>query len=99
MSNSAIQQELEELRAQVAELTQARDSESENIKSSDKTQPHDSAEEKELLNHEIDGSKIGTEQQIQELIDALEVEIKDTNPVTMLIIFTLGILFGRFLPR
>jgi hypothetical protein len=99
MSNSAIQQELEELRAQVAELTQARDSGSENIKSSDKIQPHDSAEEKELLNHEIDGSKMGTEQQIQELIDALEVEIKDTNPVTMLIFFTLGILFGRFLPR
>ena len=99
MSNSAIQQELEELRAQVAELTQARDSESENIKSSDKIQPHDSADEKALLNHEIDGSKMGTEQQIQELIDALEAEIKDTNPVTMLIIFTLGILFGRFLPR
>lgn len=40
MSNNAIQQELEELRAQVAELTQARDSDSENIKSSDKIQPH-----------------------------------------------------------
>ncbi len=99
MSNSAIQQELEELRAQVAELTQARDIESANIKSSDKIQSHDSTEEKELLNHEIDGSKIDTEQQIQELIDALEVEIKDTNPVTMLIIFTLGVLLGRFLPR
>lgn len=99
MSNSAIQQELEELRAQVAELTQARDIESANIKSSDKIQSHDSTEEKELLNHEIEGSTIDTEQQIQELIDALEVEIKDTNPVTMLIIFTLGVLLGRFLPR
>lgn len=99
MSNSAIQNELEKLRTQVAELTQARDIESANIKSSDEIQSHDSTEEKELLNHEIDRSKIDTEQQIQELIDALEVEIKDTNPVTMLIIFTLGVLLGRFLPR
>ena len=37
--------------------------------------------------------------QLQELMDVLNKEIKDSNPTTMLVVFSLGVLVGRLLPR
>ena len=105
MSNDAIQKELEALRVQVAELNQALDPEMVNNdnsdvhKASDQMPSPDSVEGGQMMNQENNGSKLDIEKQIQEFIDALEVEIKDTNPMTMLVIFSLGVLIGRLLPR
>jgi len=105
MSNNAIQKELEALRAQVAELNRARDTEQANnhdsdvCEASDQMQSPNSAEGGQIPDQDSDGSKMDFEKQIQEFIDALEVEIKDTNPMTVLVIFALGVLIGRLLPR
>jgi hypothetical protein len=37
--------------------------------------------------------------QFQELTDALSKELKETNPITLLAVFALGIFMGRLLPR
>jgi hypothetical protein len=37
--------------------------------------------------------------QLTELVEVLEQELKDTNPMTLLIVFALGILIGRLLPK
>lgn len=37
--------------------------------------------------------------QFQELLDGLNRELKDSNPITLLAVFGLGILFGRLLSR
>lgn len=37
--------------------------------------------------------------QFQELMEALNKEIKDTDPTTMLVVFSLGVLVGRLLPK
>jgi len=105
MGTNAMQNELEELRAQVAELNRARDAESahrhdpDEREASDQELSNGSAEGEQLPALESEGSKMDFEQQIQEFIDALEVEIKDTNPMTVLVIFALGVLIGRLLPR
>lgn len=105
MSNSAIQKELEALRAQVAELNRARDAEQANnhdsdiSEASDQMQSPNSAEGGQIPDQDSYGSKMDFEKQIQEFIDALEEEIKDTNPMTVLVIFALGVLIGRLLPR
>ncbi|MEN8191071.1 MAG: hypothetical protein ABFS19_14585 [Thermodesulfobacteriota bacterium] len=36
---------------------------------------------------------------LEELVEVLEQELKDTSPITLLIVFALGILIGRLLPR
>jgi hypothetical protein len=37
--------------------------------------------------------------QLQEFIDGMGRELKETNPVTLLAVFALGVLMGRLLPR
>jgi hypothetical protein len=37
--------------------------------------------------------------QFQELLEGLNRELKDSNPITLLAVFALGILFGRLLSR
>ena len=105
MSNDGIQKELEALRVQVTELSRAREPESvsnHNLdvrEDSDQVQSPDSAESEQMMDQESDGSRLDIEKQIQEFIDALEVEMKDTNPMTVLVIFSVGVLIGRLLPR
>ena len=105
MSNNAIQKELEALREQVAELNRARDPElatnhdPDVSEASDHMQSPIPLEGGQIPDQDSDGSKMDSEKQIQDFIDALEVEIKDTNPMTVLVIFALGVLIGRLLPR
>ena len=39
------------------------------------------------------------EEQIRVFVSALEQEMKSTNPMTVLVVFSLGVLIGRLLPR
>ena len=114
MSNAAIAKELAELHALVAELRQVRKEVAElnqtrKAKSVEAQQSKNASPEQARLSESdrdeteimpiVDAGKSEIEAQIQEFIDALEEEIKDTNPMTMLVVFALGILIGRFLPR
>ena len=40
-----------------------------------------------------------TEEQIRDFVNALDQEIKSTNPMTVLVVFSLGVVIGRLLPR
>lgn len=104
MTNAAITKELEELRAQVARLTRDREDEAPeqqtraegaSVQAAVNTPPNRPND----VSEEDEGNEDELSFQIQELVDALEEEIKDTNPMTMLVVFAFGILIGRFLPR
>ena len=105
MTNAAITKELEELRAQVAELTRVREDEApeQQVGVEERAPVQDTVDIPQ--NRAADASNVDEDNedelsfQIQELVDALEEEIKDTNPMTMLVVFAFGILIGRFLPR
>ena len=57
-------------------------------------------EEDNTLRKLVDkGDEIDLNSQLEELVEVLEQELKDTNPITLLIVFALGILIGRLLPR
>jgi hypothetical protein len=98
MSNAAITKELSELRAQVEELRQAKKPEQTDLQPQADGLPEPGTDSiKKVL-----ADKVGigdAEDQIQELITALEEEIKDTNPMTMLAVFALGVLIGRLLSK
>lgn len=104
MSNAAIAKELSELRAQVEELKLARKSELNNQQS----RPDELPDESTVPESDVDSlkevltDKLGMEDaevQIQDFITSLEEEIKDTNPMTMLVVFAFGVLIGRLLPK
>ncbi|MBW2682401.1 MAG: hypothetical protein JRC69_02435 [Deltaproteobacteria bacterium] len=104
MTNAAITKELEELRAQVADLTRAREGkapeqQTEAVGSSVQAAVNTPQKRSVDVSEEDEGNEDELSFQIQELVDALEEEIKDTNPMTMLVVFAFGILIGRFLPR
>ena len=105
MSNNSVMNELEELRRQVAELHRTRDDGGSSDRAPDPTQQreqqplltqHDSAARQ---SEESAADKSDLEKQVQEFVDALDAEIKGTNPMTVLVVFALGILIGRLLPR
>lgn len=57
-------------------------------------------EENNTLRARVDkGDESDLNSQLEELVEVLEQELKDTNPITLLIVFALGILIGRLLPR
>ena len=106
MANDDMKNEIEELRAQVAELTAER-------KVKEKQQASSSQEsEKESVAQGTASSDPGTDEaetaksevadlssQFQELIDTIDQELKEASPVTVLVVFALGVLVGRLLPR
>ena len=60
----------------------------------------ESEKENDTLSTRVDESDEGDlNSQLTELVEVLEQELKDTNPMTLLIVFALGILIGRLLPR
>ncbi len=104
MSNDDIQKDLAQLRAEVAALSAARQqgsaipadtgspSKASRRKASDQ---RGSAADTGGKKAPHSGDKI--KDQLEELIDLLEAEIKDRPAVTCLVIFSLGILMGRYL--
>ena len=105
MSDKAIRDELTRLREQVAELQSART----HTSSSEKNQVPDTTPESQtdtgteestqnIVSSE-GAEKQDTEEQIRDFVNALDQEIKSTNPMTVLVVFSLGVLIGRLLPR
>jgi len=104
MTNAGITKELEVLRAEVDRLTSAREEEAAQqaegaVRSSEEAAGPVSQQRAVDVSEAEEGSEDDLSLQIQELVEALEEEIKGTNPVTMLVVFAFGILIGRFLPR
>ncbi|MEA3292041.1 MAG: hypothetical protein U9Q71_07055 [Pseudomonadota bacterium] len=98
MAKDDIRKELEELRAQLAALQAERESQVPAVdealpEAGDASEPDEPAEG---LAHEL-GADVAA--QIQELMEVLDKEIKEANPTTMLVVFALGVLVGRLLPR
>ena len=111
MANDEMKNEIEELRAQVAELTaerKAREKEQAKARSSKAS----AKKAKESVEQDTGTSEPGADEteaeksgeddlssQFQELIDTIDQELKEANPVTLLVVFALGVLVGRLLPR
>ena len=100
--------EIEELRKQVAELTAERKArEKEQAQASSSQAPSKESAKKDSATTESTKAEAeSTEQetmnissQFQELIDTIDQELKEASPVTVLVVFALGVLVGRLLPR
>ncbi len=89
MKNQEIKSELDALRAEVAALAAARE------------QAAEPQAEASTLASEGDATSEGGHEgfmgEVQELIELLEKELRETPMVSGLVIFSLGILVGRFL--
>jgi hypothetical protein len=108
MADDSLEKEIEELRSQVAELKAERQTtEQENAQESGKQKPTgkptpQAAETNELIEAEGDlaePEEADLKRQFQELFDAIDEELKAANPLTVLVVFALGVLMGRLLPR
>lgn len=105
MTNNAMAKELSELRMQVEELMQVRKPEQANLlhQSDDELSEEAVTTESEVdstkTEPDITEGKSDIEEHLLEFIDTLEEEFKDINPMSMLVVFLLGLLMGRLLPR
>ena len=88
MRNEEIKAELAALRAEVVALAEAREQGPESAAEPDSSVVDDGGSETE------DEGLMG---QVQELVELLENELRETPMVSGLVIFSLGILVGRFL--
>ena len=88
MRNEEIKAELAALRAEVVALAEAREQGPEPV-----AEPDSSAVE----NGDSETEDEGLMGQVQELVELLENELRETPMVSGLVIFSLGILVGRFL--
>lgn len=88
MTNPELQKELEQLRQQVAELSKAR-AEQKSTKSAEEEEPKSTPEPEE--------SEAAFKHEIDELLKVLQEEVRDMPAVTALVVFSLGILMGRFM--
>lgn len=96
MSDDEVQRRLAELRAEVAALSAAR---GEAGSTPMAAEPAEQAAEPATGAGEATARDSGEQEhsQIDELLELLEAEIKDLPTITCLIVFSLGILMGRFL--
>lgn len=92
MAEESIRKELEALRTQVAELAAMREAEV-------KLQAQNESESTEAESEEAPSESTGLDVQIENLIETLGEDIKETKPATLLVVFALGVLVGRLLPR
>ncbi|NNE18979.1 MAG: hypothetical protein HKN10_10930 [Myxococcales bacterium] len=91
MRNEEIKAELSALRAEVVALSEARKQAESQAPA--KAQAIEKAEEESEAGVEHEGF-LG---QVQELVELLEEELKETPVMSGLVIFSVGILVGRFL--
>lgn len=105
MSDKAIRDELAKLREQVAELHTTRapatapqeHQENDSAPENSRAPSSGAADQIDIL---TEGEETrDTEQQIRDFVEALDQDIKSTNPMTVLVVFSLGVLIGRLLPR
>jgi uncharacterized membrane protein YdfJ with MMPL/SSD domain len=97
MATDEKRNEVEELRAQLAELR-----EKQKQQSQDRVTPNATAAQADTQETDPDASpSLGEDlaNQFRTLLDSFEADIKEANPLTVLVIFLFGFLFGRLLPR
>ena len=112
MAKDEIGNEIEALRAQVATLKSERKTkekkqaqvatdnsktakgEADTQESTATESTKDEAEAEAVASEETDISKM-----FQELVDTIDGDLKDASPMTVLVVFALGVLVGRLLPR
>ena len=108
MLKQEMQEEIDALRAQVAQLEaerkarenqQAKADNEQATETEPATQPSDAAvpagdEAGHTATEETDLASM-----FQELIETVDSELKEANPLTVLVVFALGVLIGRLLPR
>jgi len=113
MSDDHVQDDIEMLRKQVAELKAAREAEKKSPPKRDKSQEQktdkekvdDSEYEGNAASHSAEADKITTdkdddlEHQFLELIDTVNAELKDASPATVIAVFSAGILVGYSLSK
>jgi chromosome segregation ATPase len=108
MADDYTRNEIEELRAQLAELKAERKAgERKQAEVDSEAAPTgESASEVSEANELIggEGESLKPEEtdltsQFRELFDLIDEELKATNPLTVLVVFALGVLVGRLLPR
>ena len=91
MRNEEIKAELSALRAEVLALAEARKQLESDAAASLPTDQQTEAQLETTADHE------GVMGQLKELVELLEEELKETPVVSGLVIFSVGILVGRFL--
>ena len=91
MRNEEIKAELSALRAEVVALAEARK------QAESQATPQRHALEKTEEDSEVAAENDGFLGQVQELVELLEEELKETPVLSGLVIFSVGILVGRFL--
>ena len=97
-SKDDVQEELDRLREEVEMLRaqlDAAEAEPEESKTSDPE--FDSEPTSGKNSGEYTAADLAME--LQDLVEAIDKELKDTNPVTLLVVFALGAFVGRMLPR
>lgn len=93
MVDDDLRREIEALKAQIEALGRSRATEGEGQNGDEpKSEVADEADRFETLTDDIMGH-------VHEVIDELGEQLRDANPATLLIVFSLGVLFGRLLPR
>ena len=105
MSDKAIRDELDKLKEHIEELhstrTQATAPEEyqEPVSVSSNTASSPSEDDYRTTGTADSEVTLDVELQIKDFVDALDQEIKSTNPITILVVFSLGVLIGRLLPK
>ena len=104
MKDKELQAEIEQLKIQISELQKSR----EDVTSRTEVKANNAAVTDNQAEQQLDNNdtmindiveKEDLVSQVQELINALDEDINNTKPATLLVIFALGVLVGRLLPR
>ena len=93
-----VQEELDRLREEVEMLRTQRDTAE---AAAEEPQAPDDEADSEPASERKSGQYTTADltMELQDLVDAIDKELKDTNPVTLLVVFALGAFVGRMLPR
>jgi len=97
-SKDEVQEELDRLREEVEMLRAQRDAveaEAEESKTSDAESDPEPTSDRKSGQYTAEDLTM----ELQDLVEAIDKELKDTNPVTLLVVFALGAFVGRILPR
>jgi hypothetical protein len=103
MSNDDLSQQMEELKAQLETLQRQREADEASRSPAESApqpdgEPTHKPEGPDTESREAfdEGDLVG---QLHELLDALDRDIRESNPTTLLAVFAFGVLFGRMMPR
>jgi uncharacterized coiled-coil DUF342 family protein len=108
MADDDIRKEIEELHRQVAELKAERKAKKKKQAQASNSQPPtiepktNDSDTTESIEAEVESAKSEAADftsQFKELVETIDEELKEASPVTVLVVFALGVLMGRLLPR